>query len=553
MSVAFFNARKKAKKNPRLEFQLKDEETLVFKLKCLPESCFSSFTKVKRGQFEVKIKDLQDVLTICAENGYEVIALPTFVEEALAYEATGTFNESFKETGLYKTLFPYQRDGIEMAVRFGSRCLIGDEMGLGKTLQAIALIQYHAHKQVLIICPAYLRYTWKHELNKWLDDVEFCIINKGTDEFVPNTYVIISYELASKRAKELEEMKFEIVVCDESHYFKGHSTKRTKNLTPLIKKIPHALLLTGTPALNRPCELFSQVHMLRPTFFKNWKTYTKRYCNGQMSPLGFYDFSGSSNCFELVWIIRKLLMIRRVKRDVLTQLPAKQRSEMYIPLKPSKTKKMMPLFTEWKELNCKIPNMVPCSEEIKKAAFRRKCIISELFRLTSAAKADIVKKVVKDLLDQGLNFIVFCYHMDLMTAVCSVLDCPYIRIDGSTPQQKRQGLVDDFQEGRAQVAVLSLGAASTGLTLTATSLVLFAELYFVPGTILQAEDRVHRVGQTKVCDIRYIIAEGSLDDYIFKMLYHKLQTLDSVLDGRTDREFKGERIEWSGLDTVEIL
>lgn len=551
MSVAFFNARKKAKKNPRLEFQLKDEETLVFKLKCLSsESCFSSFTKVKRGQFEVKLKDLQGVLTICAENGYEVIALPTFVEDALAYEPTGTFDESFKERDLYKTLFPYQRDGIEMAVRFGSRCLIGDEMGLGKTLQAIALIQYHAHKKVLIICPAYLRYTWKHELNKWLDDVEFCIINKGTDEFVPNTYVIISYELASKRAKELEEMEFEIVVCDESHYFKGHSTKRTKNLTPLIKKIPHALLLTGTPALNRPCELFSQVHMLRPKFFKNWKTYTKRYCNGQMSPLGFYDFSGSSNSFELVWIIRKLLMIRRVKRDVLTQLPAKQRSEMYIPLKPSETKKMKPLFAEWKELNMKIPDMVPCSEEIKKAAFRRKCIISELFRLTSVAKADIVKKVVKDLLDQGLNFIVFCYHMELMTAVCSVLDCPYIRIDGSTPQQKRQDLVEEFQDGRAKVAVLSLGAASTGLTLTATSLVLFAELYFVPGTILQAEDRVHRVGQTKVCDIRYIIAEGSLDDYIFKMLYYKLQTLDSVLDGRADREFKGEKIEWNGLESV---
>ena len=147
-------------------------------------------------------------------------------------------------------------------------------------------------------------------------------------------------------------------------------------------------------------------------------------------------------------------------------------------------------------------------------------------------------------------FIVFCYHMELMTAVCSVLDCPYIRIDGSTPQQKRQDLVDDFQEGRAKVAVLSLGAASTGLTLTATSLVLFAELYFVPGTILQAEDRVHRVGQTKVCDIRYIIAEGSLDDYIFKMLYYKLQTLDSVLDGRADREFKGEKIEWNGLESV---
>ncbi len=157
------------------------------------------------------------------------------------------------------------------------------------------------------------------------------------------------------------------------------------------------------------------------------------------------------------------------------------------------------------------------------------------------------KKVVKDMVDQGLKFIVFCYHKKLMDEIQEV--CPSnIRIDGDTPIEKRQQLVDDFQQGDVQVAVLSLLAASTGLTLTATSIVLFAELYFVPGTILQAEDRVHRIGQKSACDIRFIIAKGSLDEHIWKMLHYKLATLDTALDGRSDRTIKGERVEWGGLD-----
>ena len=151
------------------------------------------------------------------------------------------------------------------------------------------------------------------------------------------------------------------------------------------------------------------------------------------------------------------------------------------------------------------------------------------------------------MVDQGLKFIVFCYHKQLMTEVESVCTS-YMRIDGDTPAIKREQYVKDFQEGDTQVAVLSMLAASTGLTLTATSIVLFAELYYVPGTILQAEDRVHRIGQKNSCDIRFIIARGSIDEKIWKMLHFKLATLDTALDGRSDRTIAGEKIEWGGLD-----
>ena len=555
-SVAFWNARKKAKRNPRVEFQLKDPKTLVLTLKHIyGDTPFKTYPNVGVRQYEIPVKDLQRVVNVCDANAWEVVPFPDQVQEALDFHFHATFDKSFHETSLWKSMFPYQREGVTSIVEnFNGRALVGDEMGLGKTLQAISTFKYYAHTtkkagRLLVICPAYLRFNWHNELNKWVPGIESTVILTGKDSLEQTTPLIISYELAAARAKDLKQMKFDMVICDESHYLKSHKTKRTKALTPLVKSIKRALLLSGTPALNRPCEVYAQMHMLCPRIFPKFKLYADRYCNGHMSPMGFYDSSGMSNNFELKWIVRKMGLIRRVKRDVLTQLPQKNRSEIYVQLEKKEIKPMTPLFEKWSHLNKTIPTMVPASDAIKAAAFERKCLISELFRKTSVAKINVVKKVVSEMVEQGLKFIVFCYHKALMDAVQEV--CPsHIRIDGNTPIKNRQGMVDAFQEGDVQVAVLSLLAASTGLTLTATSIVLMAEMFFVPGVILQAEDRVHRIGQKNACDIRYIIAKGSLDEHIWKMLHYKLATLDTALDGRSDRSMKGKKIEWNGLEEM---
>tara|TARA_B100000902_G_scaffold377511_1_gene409818 strand:- start:9771 stop:11117 length:1347 start_codon:yes stop_codon:yes gene_type:complete len=439
--------------------------------------------------------------------------------------------------------------------KFDGKALIADEMGLGKTLQAIAVAKYYKHNRVLVVCPAYLRYNWCTEIKKWLGEhTNTVMINKGSDE-IPDEdgYIITSYELATKKKDDLKKLQYEMAICDESHYLKGHRTKRTKGLTPVLKKMKHVILLTGTPALNRPCELYPQAHIIQPQFFKKWKTYTERYCNGQMSPLGFYDFSGRSNQSELTWLSRKTVMIRRVKRDVLTDLPPKLRTQIYLPTPYGKSKKLKPFFEEWKDINKKIRTMVPCSAEIKKAGFRRKCIISKLFMMSAEAKISAVQQYIKDMVAQDINFIIFAYHMEFMDHICETLDSldtTYMRIDGSTPSKKRNENVEAFQNKQVKVAVLSLGAASTGLTLTACSTLIFSELYYVPGTILQAEDRIHRVSQKNQCDIRYLIAKDTLDEHIYKMLKFKLETLDKMLDGRADRTLDGN-VVMEGLCDME--
>ena len=550
-SIAFFNAQKKRKRNPLVEFQLKNETTLIFKLKNVTgKTPFDLFDKVGIRQHEIKASQLQAVVDICDKHGYEVIPFPDQVQLALDNTATFPFDESFRGSHLYQCMFDYQKEGVEKVVRdFDGRALIGDEMGLGKTLQAISLAKYYDAKRLIIVCPAYLRYTWKHELEKWIPGIETTVILTGRDkiEGVPFP-LIFSYEQAAAKAKELKKMKPDLIICDESHYLKSHKTKRSKALAPLVKSIKRALLLSGTPALNRPIELFSQLNMLYPKIFPKYRQFAERYADGKMSPMGFYDASGISNRHELLWMARKTALIRRVKRDVLTQLPKKIRSEIYVNLSRKEVKPLTPLFARWKDLNARIPGMVPCSDEVKKAAFERKCVITELFRKTSEAKVEVVKKVVAGMVEQGLKFIVFCYHKDLMDEVQSV--CPSsMRIDGDTPMKNRQKYVEAFQRGETQVAVLSMLAASTGITLTAASIVLFAELYYVPGVVLQSEDRAHRIGQRNSVDVRFIIAKGSLDEHLFKMLHYKLSTLDTALDGRSDRELKGDKqIDWDGLD-----
>jgi len=537
MSAVFFK-HKRQRKIPTAIFSLMNEEEVIVKLRGTYESI--DYVCIGRNQYLIPMDQIEGAVQCCLNMGLLIECIPEEVEKATKYDPKHPFDESFKSTEIYQKMFQYQKDGVEHVIRnFDGRALIADDMGLGKTLQAIALSKYYGFTKVLVICPAYLRYNWKAEFNKWLGVEEVCLIKKGKD-VLEGYPVIISYELAVKKKDLLLNYGFDMVICDESHYMKNHKAKRTRGLAPLIRKINKALLLTGTPALNRPSELFSQANMIRRDFFPNFKQYAERYCDRKMSPLGFWDDSGSSNPHEVHWLAKKTVMIRRLKRDVLKDLPKKHRSQLHIEMDVRNTFEMIPLFDEWKQLNAEIPKMQPCSKQVQAADFRRKCIISELFGLTAEAKGSAMQMLVKDTMQTGNQFLVFCYHKTLMDAIEEACDGKAMRIDGDTPTEKRHEYVQDFQEGKYQVAVLSMLAAGTGITLTAASHVIFAELYWVPGVLMQSEDRVHRIGQENPCHIQYVICKDTLDPYIYKSIQWKLDTIDGCLDQRTDRNFKGE-------------
>lgn len=531
------------KQPPKKNIQLSvvDDNTVRVKMHKMGNADVTHLKKLchvadKRKTFDMAAVDMRTL--IGASDKFSVDEIPSYVWQIRRRVVTPTFDSSKIPLPLWEPLFPYQKEGVAAAFdQYGGRCLLADDMGLGKTRQALAFIGHCLPARVLVICPSYLRYQWTHALKEWLN-LDGQLVKKGK-ETLEGEACIVSYDMLA--ALKIPTGVFDVVVCDESHYVKSRKTKRTKACTPLVKSAKYAMLVTGTPALNRPIELFSQLMMLRPIYIKNYTSYAKRYCNGKPTPFG-YDDRGASLGHELNWVLRKGFMVRRLKRDVLTQLPPKTRHTVWLEVKTDLLNDVEEGFRKWKELNLTMYKLPAGSEQQRLQMFERQKTISQLFVATSTAKCEAIARWVVTALEEGRSFIFFAYHQVVLDAVEEVVTgkYDYMRIDGSTPAARRQANVEAFQKDESmRIAILSIMAAGTGVTLTRVSECVFGELYWVPGVMIQAEDRIHRISQTEKCDIFYLLGTDTLDTYVHPSLCKKLTTLDSLVDKRTDRTFKG--------------
>eukprot|EP01103_Thecamoeba_quadrilineata_P015644 TRINITY_DN5007_c0_g1_i1.p1 TRINITY_DN5007_c0_g1~~TRINITY_DN5007_c0_g1_i1.p1 ORF type:complete len:823 (-),score=154.18 TRINITY_DN5007_c0_g1_i1:46-2403(-) len=430
---------------------------------------------------------------------------------------------------LLKSMFPFQLEGLKLGISMKGKVMLADDMGLGKTIQAIALAAYYRNEwPFLIICPSSVRYNWVNELQKWLsisaDDINVILTGKSEDLRLEKMVTIISYDLVPRLAPFLKKAAFKIVIADESHYLKTRNAKRTQAAVPLLKKAKRTLLLTGTPALSRPSELFSQLEGLgwaKKTPFDSFKKFAFRYCAAHRGAFG-WDYSGSSNLPELHRILESSFMIRRMKKDVLEQLPLKTRKQVFIEPSPAILKEIVKMSTQAARLGRK--------------TMQYRELITAMYVLTGKAKIDAAKEYLKDLVEKGDKFIVFAHHMAVMDAIQDFIKesgHKYIRIDGTTPSQLRQELVNTFQnDEKCKVAILSITAAGQGITLNAAALAVFVELYWTPGVLLQAEDRIHRIGQTFPVTIHYLMSRKTLDDGIWPLLSRKMEILGRTLNGK---------------------
>ena len=468
---------------------------------------FESPFRTRRRHYEFPLSE-KSILEKAEELGMELLMPPERARRSYTTESV--------DVDLDERLFEHQKEGVLKAAAW-KRAMIGDEMGVGKSAQGIALIK-HFGGRALVVCPSYLCKNWMREFEFWHPGFEVGVVKKT----VPEHSCIISYDLTHRR----QLGRFNTLVLDESHYMKNKNAKRTKALMRLARITPHVFLLTGTPAPNKPVELWTQLAaILGVNRIGTYTSFTRRYCGAKQSPLGFVDVSGATHKQELAWLMKSTMLIRRLKRDVLKDLPKKTRATLEVDVPQGNMKKK---FKRWKEIN-----QLCLQQETHELIFERKALVSELFMDTANAKADVIKKICADLPPKTL---IFYHHKVLGDAIEEALpEC--MRIDGSTPQDKRDQYVKDFQEGRVDYACLSMLAAGTGITMTRANNILFAELYFVPGVLMQAEDRAHRIGLTEPLTVTYVIANGSLDAHMFKRATTKLSTLDRCLDGRNDREF----------------
>ncbi|NXE07000.1 ZRAB3 endonuclease, partial [Lophotis ruficrista] len=472
---------------------------------------------------------------------------------------------SFLPERLRKKLLPFQEKGILFALQRSGRCMIADEMGLGKTIQAIAISYYYKNEwPLLIVVPSSLRYPWVEEMEKWIpelspDDISIIQNKTDTGRISTSKVTILGYGLLTSDAQTLVDtlyrQNFKVVVIDESHYMKSRNATRSKILLPIVQKALRAILLTGTPALGRPEELFMQIEALFPKRFGTWNEYAKKYCNARVRFFGkrtLWDCRGASNLEELHQLLSEI-MIRRLKCDVLTQLPPKVRQRIPFDLPQAAAKSLNTTFAEWEKL------MRNLNSDATESHFSQVMnLITRMYKETAIAKAGAVKDYIKMMLENDkLKFLVFAHHLSMLQACTEAVienKVRYIRIDGSVPSAERIHLVNQFQKDPdTRVAILSIQAAGQGLTFTAATHVVFAELYWDPGHIKQAEDRAHRIGQCSSVNIHFLIAKGTMDTLMWAMLNRKAKVTGSTLNGKKEKmqAEEGDKEKWDFLSFAE--
>ena len=498
------------------------------------------------GRFE-NIGTVQQVAFNHEDTDHRGVDLATLNLIRLRAARIPSFDQTRLRPDIWSKLYPFQKEGIRQAIskNYG-KMMFCDEMGLGKSLQSLVVADYYrAQWPLLVVCPSYLRFNWKNEIEKWGLATKIQVVMKGdeTIDRVTNEVIVVSYDLAVRQVANLQG--FRVIIADESHYIKNRKAKRTKVCVPLFKQAKRVLLLTGTPALSRPAELFTQLSAVAPTTFKYFGAFAKRYCDAKMGPFG-WDVTGMSNEEELQ-VVLKFCMLRRLKKDVLTDLPPKRREEIMVPLKDSELKQIQPGFDELRNISIRIFSSPPGTKETRDLMFQRKQLVSALFRQTATIKTNIVREYLKSVLPELQDkVIVFAHHKIMLDAIeeaCKAAKKTYIRMDGSTPQKNRAGMVEQFKT-KGDVAILSIAACGTGLNFTMCSHIIFAELRWNPGELLQAEDRCHRIGQAADSIlIQYLLADGSLDNYVWKKVNAKFGVLDTVLNDHNQDGFQAESTE----------
>ncbi|NWV42362.1 SMAL1 protein, partial [Grantiella picta] len=428
---------------------------------------------------------------------------------------------SVVDSKIVTSLMPFQREGVNFAISRNGRLLLADDMGLGKTIQAICIAAFYQQEwPLLVVTPSSVRFTWAEAFHRWLPSLSpdsTNVIVSGKDNLTGGLINIISFDLLSRMDKQLKST-FQVVIVDESHFLKNTKTARCQAAMPLLKAAKRVILLSGTPAMSRPAELYTQIAAVQPTFFPQFHSFGLRYCDAKKMPWG-WDYSGSSNLTELKILLEESIMIRRLKSDVLSQLPAKQRKMVVVAPEGISAKTKAFLAAEAK----KMAKGYESKQQEKEA-------LLVFFSRTAEAKIRSVIEYILELLESGNNkFLVFAHHKIMLDAVVAELKkkhVEHIRIDGSTSSAERQSLCQKFQFSEKQaVAVLSLTAANMGLTLSAADLVVFAELFWNPGILIQAEDRAHRIGQTSSVNVHYLVAKGTADDYLWPMIQEKIKVL----------------------------
>ncbi|MGA9874387.1 MAG: DEAD/DEAH box helicase [Solirubrobacteraceae bacterium] len=478
--------------------------------------------------------------------------------------------------GLGGELKPFQRAGVSYLLD-QRRAFLADEQGLGKTIEALAALQADNAYPAIVVCPASLKLNWMREIERWLpgrtaqalsgmggrspsrgncDAADAQSSNgHGASESIagqditgegimgesvvgaqaasasipPADITVVNYDILAARAPALAAIAPRALVLDESHYCKNAAAKRTQAVGRLAASLPKealVLALTGTPVMNRPPELISQLRIIgRLADFGSGAQFGRR-------------FKGADAHVRLHWHLRSRCFVRRLKADVLPQLPAKTRTVVPIELDNEPEYRLAeqdviawlrsrPL--DLGELDAKIAAALRAERLVR---------LNALKLLAARGKLHAALAWIHDFCSSGERLVVFARHREIQRAVLERFPSA-LHILGADSHAARDASLHAFQaadDSSNQLIVCSLEVAGQGLTLTQASNVAFLELDWTPAKHDQAEDRCHRIGQQDAVNAWYLLAAGTIDETIATLLERKRAVIGAVTDGLEESE-----------------
>ena len=454
-------------------------------------------------------------------------------------------------------LLGYQRAGVQYALD-ARRCFIADDMGLGKTIQSIATVEAAGAYPVAVICPPSLVLNWKAEYAKWLPEKNVAVVTDRKSFPDKGTYdvVVLGWSNIAHWAEQVKG--HQALIADESHYAKSYDAQRTKAVVKVAKTVPAdglVLALTGTPVTNKPAEYAAQLEMLgRLKDFGGKMGFYRRYCAAFRDKWGHWHLEGNSNLDELNEKLRSTCYVRRVKEQVLLDLPPVVHAPMVISgasAAMTEYRKAEANIVEWLvERAAQIAEELGVSVKSAKVRARMAAESNEhlvrmsvLRRLAARAKMEAINEWVEQVVGEGRKVVIAAHHREIVDELSHRFGG--VRIQGGQDVAEVEEHKARFMKescAAAPVIVLSIQAAKTGHTLTSAQDVLFVELPWNWADVEQTYSRCHRLGQEGSVTATYMLAAGTVDEEIYDMVQRKRSVVAAATDGG-----EVERIEMASL------